>query len=50
MLIFANPYNGTVATYHWREGERVGFEIVSAPYADMMRQMFEHYWQLAKKS
>jgi DNA-binding MarR family transcriptional regulator len=40
-------YNHTVATYHWRNEERVGFEVTSAPYADMMRQLFEHYWQLA---
>lgn len=40
-------YNNTVATYHWRQGEKVGMEVISAPYANMMRQIFEHYWELA---
>lgn len=40
-------YNNTVATYHWREDEKVGLEIVNAQYATMMRQIFEHYWQIA---
>lgn len=40
-------YNNTVATYHWRKNEKVGIEVVSASYATMMRQLFEHYWQSA---
>ncbi len=41
-------YNGTVATYHWRNDQKVGFEVINYDYSKMMRQMFEHYWQLAK--
>lgn len=40
-------YNDTVAIYHWREEQKVGVEIVSPSYANMMRNIFEHYWQLA---
>lgn len=40
-------YNDTVAIYHWREGQKVGVEIISQSYANMMRQMFEYYWKLA---
>lgn len=40
-------YNDTVATYHWRNDQKVGLEVVNANYTAMMRQMFEHYWQLA---
>lgn len=40
-------YNDTVATYHWRKEQKVGFEVVNAAYADTLRHMFEHYWELA---
>ena len=40
-------YNDTVAIYHWRQGQKVGVEIINAAYADMMRQIFEHYWELS---
>lgn len=42
-------YNDTVATYHWRNGQKVGIEIINQAQADTMRQIFEHYWQLAGK-
>jgi sugar-specific transcriptional regulator TrmB len=41
-------YNDTVAIYHWREAQKVGMEIINKEYAAMMRQMFEHYWELSK--
>lgn len=41
-------YNNTVATYHWRNNEKVGFEVISESYATMMRQVFERYWQLTR--
>ena len=41
-------YNDTVSTYHWRDGEKVGFEVISRAYANMMRQVFERYWALAQ--
>lgn len=42
-------YNDTVSIYHWRENQKVGIEIVSKTYAQMMRQMFEQYWKMAEK-
>jgi DNA-binding MarR family transcriptional regulator len=38
-------YNDTVAIYHWKYGQKVGVEIISATYAQMMRQIFESYWE-----
>ncbi len=40
-------YNDTVATYCWRDDQKVGLEVINHAHAQMMRQMFEHYWQLA---
>ena len=40
-------YNDTVSIYHWKHDKKVGVEIISQSYADMMRQLFEHYWRLA---
>jgi sugar-specific transcriptional regulator TrmB len=42
-------YNDTVNTYHWRDGKKVGYEVISQSHANMMRQIFEHYWALASK-
>lgn len=41
-------YNDTVATYYWRGQHKIGVEIISKSYAQMMRQMFEHYWSIAE--
>ena len=41
-------YNDTVATYNWREDEKIGIEVVNKANADMYRQMFESYWKQAK--
>lgn len=41
-------YNDTVATYCWRDAQKVGVEVINAANAQMMRQMFEHYWKLAE--
>lgn len=41
-------YNDTVAMYHWKYGQKVGVEIISATYAQMMRQVFESYWELGE--
>jgi hypothetical protein len=41
-------YNNTVATYHWRNDEKVGFEVINESYATMMRQLFEQNWRNAK--
>lgn len=40
-------YNDTVATYYWRGDQKVGYEVVNRANTNMMRQIFEHYWQLA---
>ena len=40
-------YNNTVAIYHWKQGKKVGIEVMNKNYANMMRQIFEHYWMLA---
>jgi sugar-specific transcriptional regulator TrmB len=42
-------YNDTVSIYHWREDQKVGVEIISKTYANMMRKVFEYYWQIAKE-
>jgi DNA-binding MarR family transcriptional regulator len=52
VLLFDNQtiiYNETVAIYHWKQDQKIGLEIISPTYAQMMRQMFEHYWELASK-
>ena len=41
-------YNDTVATYCWRGNQKVGLEVINHANAEMMRQLFEHYWKLAK--
>jgi sugar-specific transcriptional regulator TrmB len=41
-------YNNTVAIYHWKHNKKVGLEIISKTYADMMRQIFYNYWLLAE--
>jgi sugar-specific transcriptional regulator TrmB len=41
-------YNNTVASYWWRDGQKVGVEIINKMNAQMMRQMFEHYWNIAE--
>jgi DNA-binding MarR family transcriptional regulator len=40
-------FNDTVAIYHWKYEQKVGVEIISPTYAQMMRQIFEYYWELA---
>ncbi len=42
-------YNDTTAIYHWREEQKVGVEITDKDYAAMQRNIFEHYWRLAKE-
>lgn len=42
-------YNDTVAVYHWRDDQKVGFETTNKAYADTMRQMFESYWVISEE-
>ncbi len=37
-------YNNCVATYCWRDGQKIGVEIVNQHYAQMMRDIFYSYW------
>lgn len=41
-------YNDTVATYCWRGDQKVGVEVTNRANAQMMRQLFEHFWKLAE--
>ncbi len=41
-------YNDTVAVYSWRNNQRVGYEVINKAYNTMWRNIFEHYWRLAK--
>ena len=40
-------YNNSVALYHWRDGKKVGCEIINKSFADMQRSIFEKYWKIA---
>jgi sugar-specific transcriptional regulator TrmB len=42
-------YNNTVAIYNVHQGGRVGLEIISKTYAETMRTVFNHYWDLASE-
>jgi len=42
-------YNDTVGIYHWKQAKKVGIEIISATYANTLRQIFEQYWEIAEK-
>lgn len=41
-------YNDTVAIYNWRNGQKIGTEIINKQFADMQRSIFESYWKLAQ--
>ncbi len=41
-------YNDTVAIYQFRHPQRVGVEIVNKSFANTMRHIFEHYWNLVE--
>lgn len=43
-------YNNTVATYNWRDDQKVGVEIINKAFADMQRAIFEQYWELAAQA
>ncbi|MCC7304210.1 hypothetical protein IT418_02240 [bacterium] len=40
-------YNDTISLYNWNKGEIFGIEIVNKQFADLQRQVYEHYWKLA---
>lgn len=39
-------YNDTVAIYHSNNGHKRGLEVISKPFAETIRSMFEHYWKI----
>jgi hypothetical protein len=42
-------YNDTVAIYHVNGRHKRGLEIISKPYAETIRSMFELCWSLGKE-
>jgi hypothetical protein len=40
-------WNNTVSIYHWRFNQKVGVEIINYSFSQMMRLMFEYYWNVA---
>lgn len=41
-------YNNTVGIYNWKEGKKVGLEIINPAFATTQRTIFEHYWNMAE--
>ncbi len=41
-------FNDTISILNWTDGNNVGVEITNASFADMHRQIFRHYWDMAK--
>ncbi len=42
-------YNNTVAIMNWTKGDEVGVEIINVSFADMQKQLFWKFWQMADK-
>lgn len=42
-------YNDTISILNWADGNKVGVEITNASFAEMYRQIFHHYWDVAKE-
>lgn len=42
-------FNNTVAIINWGKGEEVGVEIINASFAEMQRQLFWKFWNIAGK-
>jgi hypothetical protein len=40
-------FNHTVSIINWVDEEQVGLEIINAAYADMQRQLFWKFWEIA---
>ena len=43
-------FNNTVSIMYWLNEEKVGIEIVNSIYADMQRQIFWKFWEIAEGS
>ncbi|MDP1721575.1 MAG: helix-turn-helix domain-containing protein [Candidatus Gottesmanbacteria bacterium] len=42
-------FNDTISILNWADGNKVGVEITNASFADMYKQMFHNYWDMAKE-
>lgn len=47
---YLSIFNDTVSIMNWEKGEYVGIEINDAAFAQMQKQIFQHFWQIAKKN
>lgn len=41
-------FNDTISILNWADGNKVGVEITNAPFAEMFKQIFWNYWEMAK--
>lgn len=41
-------FNDTISILNWAEGSKVGIEIVNTSFADMYKQIFWKFWDIAK--
>ncbi len=42
-------FDSTVAVVNWLDGEYIGVEIINATYAQMQKQLFWKFWEIASK-
>lgn len=42
-------FNNTVAIINWSNGEEIGVEIINSHFADMQKQLFRKFWEIANK-
>lgn len=40
-------FNNTVAVINWSKGEEIGVEIINSSFADMQKQLFWKFWEIA---
>lgn len=41
-------FNDNISILNWADGNKVGVEITNAPFAEMFKQIFWNYWEMAK--
>lgn len=42
-------FNNTVSIINWSDGEEIGVEIINSSFADMQKQLFWKFWEIAGK-
>ena len=47
---YLSVFNDTVSVISWEKGEHVGIEINDSAFALMQKQIFWHFWDIAKKN